>query len=154
MYGKIWAQWNHFFDMHLSYLGQISCVFTSWVSSGLICSPSGGSCQSLMPVTSFVYWYGTQYSIYPYAWCVCYSIPGLGRSPGGGHGNSLQYSCLENAHGQRSLGGYSPVGHRVGHDWVTKYTRTTQVYLYLYLYLYMNLYLMYCFAPLSTIIIW
>ena len=24
------------------------------------------------------------------------SIPGLGRSPGGGHGNSLQYSCLEN----------------------------------------------------------
>ena len=25
------------------------------------------------------------------------SIPGLGRSPGGGHGNPLQYSCLENA---------------------------------------------------------
>ena len=24
------------------------------------------------------------------------SIPGSGRSPGGGHGNSLQYSCLEN----------------------------------------------------------
>ena len=24
------------------------------------------------------------------------SIPGLGRSPRGGHGNSLQYSCLEN----------------------------------------------------------
>ena len=24
------------------------------------------------------------------------SIPGLGRSPGGGHGNSLRYSCLEN----------------------------------------------------------
>ena len=24
-------------------------------------------------------------------------IPGLGRSPGGGHGNPLQYSCLENA---------------------------------------------------------
>ena len=24
------------------------------------------------------------------------SIPGLGRSPGGGHGNQLQYSCLEN----------------------------------------------------------
>ena len=26
-------------------------------------------------------------------------IPGLGRCPGGGHGNSLQYSCLENHHG-------------------------------------------------------
>ena len=26
------------------------------------------------------------------------STPGLGRSPGGGHGNPLQYSCLENPH--------------------------------------------------------
>ena len=24
------------------------------------------------------------------------SVPGLGRSPGGGHGNPLQYPCLEN----------------------------------------------------------
>ena len=24
------------------------------------------------------------------------SIPGSGRSPGGGHGNPLQYACLEN----------------------------------------------------------
>ena len=24
------------------------------------------------------------------------SVPGLGRCPGGGHGNPLQYSCLEN----------------------------------------------------------
>ena len=24
------------------------------------------------------------------------SVPGLGRSPGAGHGNPLQYSCLEN----------------------------------------------------------
>ena len=36
------------------------------------------------------------------------SIPGSQRSPGGGHGNTLQYSCLENPHGQRSLVGYSP----------------------------------------------
>ena len=39
-------------------------------------------------------------------------IPGLGRSPRGGHGNSLQYSCLENPHGQRSLAGYSAWGHK------------------------------------------
>ena len=38
------------------------------------------------------------------------SIPGLGRSLGGGHGNPLQYSYLENPHGQRSLVGYSPWG--------------------------------------------
>ena len=36
------------------------------------------------------------------------SIPGLGRSPGGGHGNPLQYSCLESPHGQRGLAGYRP----------------------------------------------
>ena len=38
------------------------------------------------------------------------SIPGSGRSPGEGNGNPLQYSCLENPHGQRSLVGYSPWG--------------------------------------------
>ena len=37
-------------------------------------------------------------------------IPGSGRSPGGGHGKPLQYSCLENPHGQSSLVGYSPQG--------------------------------------------
>ena len=36
--------------------------------------------------------------------------PGLGRSPGGGHGNQLQYSCLKNPNGQRSLAGCSPWG--------------------------------------------
>ena len=35
-------------------------------------------------------------------------IPGSGRSPGGGHGNPLQYFCLENPHGQRSLEDYGP----------------------------------------------
>ena len=36
------------------------------------------------------------------------SIAGFGRSPERGHGNPLQYSCLENPHGQRILMGYSP----------------------------------------------
>ena len=40
------------------------------------------------------------------------SIPGLGRSPGGGHGNTLQYSCLENPRRQRSLAGYIPWGRK------------------------------------------
>ena len=38
-------------------------------------------------------------------------IPELGRSHEGGHGNPLQYSCLENLHGQKSLAGYSPWSH-------------------------------------------
>ena len=51
-------------------------------------------------------------------------IPGLGRSShleyilGGGRGNPLQYSCLENPYGQRSLAGYSP--------WVSKESYTTE----------------------------
>ena len=36
------------------------------------------------------------------------SVSGLGRPLGGGHGNPLWYSCLENPHEQRSLVGYSP----------------------------------------------
>ena len=40
------------------------------------------------------------------------SIPGLGRSPGKGNGYPLQYSCLENPHGQRCLMGYSPWGRK------------------------------------------
>ena len=38
------------------------------------------------------------------------SIPESGRSPAGGHGSPLQYSCLENPIRQRSLVGYSPWG--------------------------------------------
>ena len=38
------------------------------------------------------------------------SIPGLGRSPGGGHGEPLQYSCLENPMGR---GAWSTTVHRV-----------------------------------------
>ena len=37
-------------------------------------------------------------------------IPGLGRSPGRGHGNPFLCSCLENPHRQRNLAGYSPWG--------------------------------------------
>ena len=40
------------------------------------------------------------------------SILGLGRSLRRGHGNPLQYSCLENPHEQRCLVGYSPQGHK------------------------------------------
>ena len=40
------------------------------------------------------------------------SISGLGRSLEGGQGNSFQYPCLENPHGQRSLAGCSAWGHK------------------------------------------
>ena len=39
------------------------------------------------------------------------SIPGLERSPGGGHGNPLEFLPGE-SYGQRSLEGYSPEGYK------------------------------------------
>ena len=49
-----------------------------------------------------------------------------GRSPGRGHGNPLQYSCLKNPHGQRNLVGYSP--------WGPKESDTTErLYIYIYM---------------------
>ena len=36
------------------------------------------------------------------------SIPGLERSPDKGNSYPLQYSCLENPHGQRCLAIYTP----------------------------------------------
>ena len=41
------------------------------------------------------------------------SIPGSGRSPGGGNGNPLQYFLPGDSHGQTSLAGYSPVGRKM-----------------------------------------
>ena len=50
------------------------------------------------------------------------SIPRLGRSPGGGHGNPLQYSCWEIPWTEEP-GGLQSMGlQRVGHDRVTKNT--------------------------------
>ena len=41
-------------------------------------------------------------------------IPRLGRSPGGGHGNSLQYSCLENP---MDRGAWRATVHGVAQSW-------------------------------------
>ena len=55
------------------------------------------------------------------------SVPGLGRSPGEGNGNPLQYSRLRNP---RDRGAWPAAGHgghkRVGHDSATKTTRLTR----------------------------
>ena len=42
------------------------------------------------------------------------SIPGSGRSPGGGHGNPLQYSCLENPIDREA---WRATVHRVAKSW-------------------------------------
>ena len=58
------------------------------------------------------------------------SVPGVGRFPGGGRGNPLHYSCLENPmdRGHREL--QSIGSQRVGHDWrdLAQHTRICIVY--------------------------
>ena len=55
-------------------------------------------------------------------------IPGLGSSPGEGHGNPLQYPCLKNIHGQRSLAGYRPWGHKESDT--TEWLSTAPIYIF------------------------
>ena len=52
------------------------------------------------------------------------SIPGL--YPGVGNSNLLQYSCLKNSHGQRSLAGYRPWGYKELDT--TEWPRTRDLY--------------------------
>ena len=51
------------------------------------------------------------------------SISGMGRSPGGGHGNPLQYSCLENP---RDRGAWWATVHRVSESWSLLKRQRTQ----------------------------
>ena len=92
--------------------GVFSVVLSLWTWTA---SSSKWSDQELVPYPSLVTWF---LSIWELVYNICGdsqvvlvvrnppadagevrvagSIPGLGRSPGGGHGNPLQYSCLEN----------------------------------------------------------
>ena len=100
-------------------------LLTRWDANGTLplCFPpqSNGHSQDELKETQ-------QVNVMGYAWCgggggypstsagkesACSAgdpglIPGLGRSPGEGIGYPLQYSCLENPHGQRYLVGYGP----------------------------------------------
>ena len=64
-----------------------------------------------------------------YIYIVVSSIPGLGRSPGGGHGNPLQYSCLENP---MDRGVWQATVHVVTKSWtwMTEWLRIAQHIMY------------------------
>ena len=65
-------------------------------------------------MTQYVYALQNDHHSRP-SYCLSFMVK---RSPGAGHGNPLQYSCLENPHGWRTLAGYSPWGHKsIRHDW-------------------------------------
>ena len=52
------------------------------------------------------------------------SIPGLGRFPGGGNDNPLQYSCLENP---TDRGAWRVTGHGVAKNWTRLHTHTQTI---------------------------
>ena len=93
------------------------CFMDTEQSDRIFCEVPG-SCPFLkLGYLSFSYWFGVLYtssgSDGKESACNVGDlglIPGLGRSPGGGHGNPLQYSCLEKPHGQKGLVGCSPWG--------------------------------------------
>jgi len=59
------------------------------------------------------------------------SVPGLGRSPGGGNGNPLQYFCLGNP---MDRGAWQAILHgvtkRVGHEFATEQQNKTSIHLH------------------------
>ena len=57
-------------------------------------------------------------------------IPGLGRSPGGGKGNPLQYSCLQNP---TDRGAWQATVHRVTKS-QTRLSRFHFLYIYIYIW--------------------
>ena len=62
------------------------------------------------------------------------SIPALGRSPGGGHGNPLQYSCLGIL---MDRGGWQAIVHRVTKSWIRLRTKQQLLEGYWLSYLYL-----------------
>ena len=66
------------------------------------------------------------------------SISELGRSPGGGHGNPLQYSCLENP---MDRGAWWATIHRVAKSWIGMRQLSTHIYLCICLSVYIYFFL-------------
>ena len=67
------------------------------------------------------------------------------EDPGGGHGNPLQYSFLENTHRQRSLVGYSPWGRKESDTIDQLSTEQHRIYTLVYLFMSMDF-------PVSSVI--
>ena len=81
---------------------------------------------------------------------------GREKSPEGGHGNPLLYSCLENPHGQRRLAGYiqSMRSQRVGYNWAIKHSTAQYSIAYMYHIFFIHSYVNWhlgCFHVLSIV---
>ena len=78
-------------------------------------------------------------------------IPGPGRSPGGGHTNPLQYSCLENPMDRGAWGIHSIVLQRAEHDWSTLARMYVYVCMCVYIYIIKQNLKVWCNNPVCEI---
>ena len=117
---SLWAHWIHSFHMHLTYLGPVlfpcSPCFLHSPSSSAITVGVAASAESHL---GFPGGSGGRESTCNAGYLG--SVPGLGRSPGGGHGSPLRFLAwripwTEDPGGRQSMG-----SQRVGHNWVTKH---------------------------------
>ena len=99
-------------SIHCGPAGRIGCCYLSVNESSSHTSSGVKSYCFICRGAEFGFPGGTVFKNLPVNAGNLGSIPRSGRSPGGVHGNPLQYFCLENPHGQRSLAGYSPWGHK------------------------------------------
>ena len=83
----------------------------------------------------------------------CKLIPGSGKSPGGGNGNPIQYSCLEILWPEEPGGLQSIGSQRVGHDWATEHTYTYIIYNILYTFLFLCKLCFKCLAMLILVVL-
>ena len=107
---RVWACCDYSLDMQFNYLGWVSCFSVSWIPSG--CTARNGCSDSWLHHPMFTEMAGNILCPHLHSKkgfpggsdgkeSACNvgdqgSIPRLGRSPGEGHGNPLQCSCLEN----------------------------------------------------------
>ena len=121
-----------------------SYLFHTWLYIYVNATPSVCPTFSFHPVSASPFFISTDtylYFVEPFVGFPCGSdgkestcnagdlgwIPELGRSPGGGRGNTLQYSCLKNPHGQRNLAGYIPCDCKESDttEWLSTHTHRT-----------------------------
>ena len=121
---RILAYWNHSLGMHISYLGPVSCVSTSWVLLGLTVSREGLTEKAMAPHSNTLAWkipwreesgrlqsMGSQRVRHDWATSRHFtsSDPSLGFSSGSAVKNLPAMQEMQETRVQSSLGGEDPL---------------------------------------------
>jgi len=160
-YSSYIVRYAHQFFLKKTQYWNASKIFSSKIATCLISCPFPGMitlawCASFQSFYAFTYLYIHSLLGFPGGSdgkeSACYDgdlglIPELGRSPGGGHDNPLQYSYLENPHGQRSLAWHGSWGYKV-----LDMTEQQHIHFYIYpcIHFCIHIYIMFLIRILFT----